>query len=204
MPPHGVKRGRGGRDLRAPTLSSSDRIVGRNNVKAVDLPALRGHISLAGIDEVVELLRVEIRMLRIGMQVGLDHQHHPERMRKEPAFMRDVRALGVRMLDRHRDLLLICSICPIAIRSTTRENQNRERSVARPEPKKSATFRDHALANPLAQSASSLDTAATGSGPFVTASTAASSWASSVMPITRVAKSWLASTKRSAACAGDP
>src|SRR3954452_21359727 len=85
-----------------PALSSSDRIVGRNNVKAVDLPTLRGHIGLTGVDEVVELLRVEIGMLRIGMQVGLDHQHHPEWMRKEPAFMRDVRALGVRMLDRHR------------------------------------------------------------------------------------------------------
>src|SRR4051812_45495602 len=106
-----------------PALSSSDRIVGWNNVKAVDLPALRGHIGLAGIDEVVEHLRVESGMLRIGMQVGLDDQHHPERMCKEPAFMRDVRALGVRMLDRHlADLSLIRSICPIAVRSTTREN----------------------------------------------------------------------------------
>src|SRR6476660_1523687 len=92
-----------GRDLPAPpALSSSDRIVGWNNVKAVDLPALRGHIGLAGIDEIVELLRVEIGMLRLGMQVGLDHQHHAERMRKGPAFMRDVRALGVRMLNRQR------------------------------------------------------------------------------------------------------
>src|SRR4051794_22637694 len=82
-------------------LPSSDRIVGRNNVKAVDLPALRGHIGLAGVDEIVELLRVEIGMLRIGTQVGLDDQHHPERMRKEPAFMRDVCALGVRMLNWH-------------------------------------------------------------------------------------------------------
>src|SRR3954447_16643843 len=89
-------------DATAGPAPPSDRIVGRNNVKAVDLPALRGHIGLAGVDEIVELLRVEIGMLRIGTQVGLDHQHHPEWMRKEPAFMRDVRALGVRMLDRHR------------------------------------------------------------------------------------------------------
>src|ERR1700704_2620321 len=78
-----------------------NRIVGRDDVKAVDLPALRRHIGLAGIDEVVELLRVEIGMLRVGVQVGLDDQDHAKRMREEPALMRDVRALGVGMLNRH-------------------------------------------------------------------------------------------------------
>src|SRR3981189_1456928 len=85
---------------RAPLLVL-DRIVGRDDVKAVDLPALRRHIGLAGIDEVVELLRVEIRMLRIGVQVGLDDQNHAERMREEPTLMRDIRFLGIRMLNRH-------------------------------------------------------------------------------------------------------
>src|SRR3977135_2634202 len=78
-----------------------NRIVGRDDVKAVDLPALRRHIGLAGIDEVVELLRVAIRMLRIGVQVGLDDQNHAERMREEPTLMRDIRFLGIRMLNRH-------------------------------------------------------------------------------------------------------
>src|SRR4029079_12801935 len=92
---------------------------------------MRGHISLAGIDEVVELLRVEIRMLRIGMQIGLDDQHHPERMRKEPAFMRDVRALGVRMLDPHR-ADLSCSV-----------QYARSRSIRPREKIKTASDRSH-------------------------------------------------------------
>jgi hypothetical protein len=74
-------------------------------VKAVDLSTLRRHIGLTGIDQVVELMRVEIRMLRVGVQVGLDDQNHAKRMGEEPALMRDIRALGVGMLNRHRAAL---------------------------------------------------------------------------------------------------
>jgi hypothetical protein len=73
-----------------------------HDLETVYVPVMGRYVGLPCIDEIGERMRVELRVLRVRMQVGLDDQDHAKRMCEEPTFVPDICVLGVRMLNRHR------------------------------------------------------------------------------------------------------
>jgi hypothetical protein len=86
-----------------------DPIARRDDLETVYVAVMGRYIGLPRIDEVGERVSVELRVLRVGMQIGLDHQDHAKRMCEEPTFVPDICVLGVRMLNRHRAVLFLGS-----------------------------------------------------------------------------------------------
>jgi hypothetical protein len=80
-----------------------------DDLETVYVAVMGRYVSLPCIDEIGERVRVELRVLRVRMQVGLDDQDHAKRMCKEPTFVPDICVLGVRMLNRHRQTPSWCA-----------------------------------------------------------------------------------------------
>src|SRR5262249_21285775 len=92
-----------------------------NDLETVYVAVMGRDIGLPCIDQVGECVRVELRVLRGGMQVGLDDQDHAKRMCEEPTFVPDICVLGVRMLNRHRaDPFLVRAIYALCSVHSTR------------------------------------------------------------------------------------